>query len=683
MLARARPHIAAVALATAALIVLTCAYSWPLVLHPGSGVPHDRGDPLLVSWILWWSTKTVPLTAAWWNAPAFYPASGVLAFSETLLGLAPLTAPIIWLSSSPLLAYNAAFLASFVLSGLGAYALGFVLTRQHGASFVAALAFAFAPYRLSHLQHVQLLSSYWMPVSLAALHLFSRRPRTWWAVVFAACWMLQALACGYYFFFLSLLVLLWLAWFAARAWSARATLRLAACWIAAGLLLVPLFAGYKRIQDGYGYKRVPSEIAYYSADGAGIFSASPDSWLWHGVHAVEGRPESEIFPGLTIVLLAAAGAAFAMNRRSDPDRAALRFYLGAALFMWLLALGPWPAWRGEPTGVPGPYAALMALPGFNGMRVPARLWMLAVLCLAATAALVVSRIRHVPARRAITACAALGLLLDGWPGSFAVLAAPEMRVTTTRATARLGLPLRGNETETMYGAMAQSRPVFNGYSGYEAPQHPALRDLLDTHDQRILARLSAHETIEAVIERELDPDGAWRAFVAAHPGARLVDETPAWSSYEIPPSGDAAPAPPRGFPLRIARLDASTNAKDVNAILDGDLDTRWHSLHQDGGETIVADLGDVRDITWVVMSLGTYASQYPRALEVSTSLDGIAWTSRWTGRPALETYDAAVRAPREVPVAIPVGGRGRFVRLRQTSATPRADWTIVELKVLE
>src|ERR1700730_13519354 len=87
---RSDPDWRAVLLAAAALPALTCAYPWPLVLHVGSAVPHDRGDPLLVTWILWWSTHAVPLTTAWWNAPAFYPSPGVFAFSENLLGLAPI-----------------------------------------------------------------------------------------------------------------------------------------------------------------------------------------------------------------------------------------------------------------------------------------------------------------------------------------------------------------------------------------------------------------------------------------------------------------------------------------------------------------------------------------------------------------------------------------------------------------
>ena len=113
-----------VLLAAAALAVLACAYSWPLVLHARSAVAHDRGDPLLVTWILWWSTHTLPLTGAWWNAPAFFPSTGVFAFSEHLLGLAPIAAPIIALTHSPVPAYTAAFLLSYVLSGLGAYVPG-------------------------------------------------------------------------------------------------------------------------------------------------------------------------------------------------------------------------------------------------------------------------------------------------------------------------------------------------------------------------------------------------------------------------------------------------------------------------------------------------------------------------------------------------------------------------------
>src|SRR5207253_3020097 len=148
---------------------------------------------------------------------------------------------------------------------------------------------------------------------------------------------------------------------------------------------------------------------------------------------------------------------------------------------------------GEALAIPGPYALLAKLPGFNGIRVPARMWMLAAMSLATAAALIVARIAPDRRRVMVAAIVTLGVMLDGWPRRFPVVAAPAMRVTSTSARVRLGLPLHEAETETMFGAISQERPVFNGYSGYAAPQHAALRDLLERHDDRILARLAAAE----------------------------------------------------------------------------------------------------------------------------------------------------------------------------------------------
>ena len=120
---------------------------------------------------------------------------------------------------NPLLAYNTAFLLAFVLSGLAAHFWRHTITRRHDLSFVAGLAFSFAPYRLPQIAHVQVLSAYWMPLALAGLHRYFGIPRrgesphwptTRWLVLFAGAWLMQALACGYYLFFLSVLVGLWL-----------------------------------------------------------------------------------------------------------------------------------------------------------------------------------------------------------------------------------------------------------------------------------------------------------------------------------------------------------------------------------------------------------------------------------------------------------------------------------------
>ena len=210
---------AKVAAAGLAYFAITVIYSWPLPSMLGGAIAHDPYDPVLNAWILWWTTRVVPFTAAWWNAPIFLPAPGTLAFSEHLLGLAPIAAPVLAVTHNAFAAYNVALLGSFVLCGLSAYFLAFVLTRRHDASFVAGLAYAFAPYRLAHLAHIQVLSSYWIPMCLAALHKYGRTARARWAVIAAAAWLVQGYANGYYLFFLLPLVALWIAWYAPARWT--------------------------------------------------------------------------------------------------------------------------------------------------------------------------------------------------------------------------------------------------------------------------------------------------------------------------------------------------------------------------------------------------------------------------------------------------------------------------------
>src|SRR5437868_9808847 len=99
--------------------------TWPLAARLGTGIASDLGDPLLNAWLLWWSAHVVPLTAAWWNAPMFFPLPGVTAFSEHLLGLLPIAGPVLWTTGNLPLAYNLTLLTTFVFSAFAAHALCF------------------------------------------------------------------------------------------------------------------------------------------------------------------------------------------------------------------------------------------------------------------------------------------------------------------------------------------------------------------------------------------------------------------------------------------------------------------------------------------------------------------------------------------------------------------------------
>jgi hypothetical protein len=745
----------AVAIACGAYAALAIVYTWPLAARLG-GIPHDAGDPLLNTWILWWSgTQALPLTDTWWNAPMFVPAAGVLAYSEHLVGLVPIATPFTLLTGQPLVGYNVTFIATFFLSALGAHWLAYTLTRRHDVAAIAAIAFAFAPYRLGQVAHIQVLASFWTPICLAALHRYRDTFRTRWAVAAAAAWLLQGLSCGYFTLFLGALVALWFCWYAIGQWPARRLAIALGAFAVAAAAQAPFLHGYQVIlRDTYGLRRGIGEMRVFSADVASLLSASEDLWLWGWLRVIQ-RPEAYIFPGLTMVVLTAlamsrarpftgdaaesrtlillrrvlvavfavlllasalpfmlgpwqlsiGGVRLVSIARGDKPlslalavglaivallpgvRAAWRrcsaiaFYLLTAFVTWIFALGPDPTLMNQPLLYRAPYSWLMLLPGFDGLRVPARFWTMTLVCLAAIGALAVHRLEG-RRRRTVVAIALAGLLLDGWPGRFMVVAAPPLRPAPAGTAVRLDLPVTpDNDAAALYRQMFERTPLYNGMSGFAAPHYPAMTAMLDEHDREGLAALAARGPVGVVIDHAGDADGALRAMVAGFPGASQTHTEAGWSSYSIPRGPQPAVAEETGTPLPIARVAASRGKSSPERAIDGNVDTSWNGDTQQTPVTFTIELNSPSAVAQVVLDLGPYFSEFPARLRIDVSNDGTRWDTAWTGSGALPVYHAAVRHPRRVPAVFPIGREDvRFIRLEQIGSS-KADWSIAEVRV--
>jgi len=299
---------------TALAFVLT----YPLVWRLTSTIPHDLGDPLLSTTILWWNAHTLPLTDRWWDGFAFYPAGGMLAFSDHRLGESLLATPLQWVGASPLTAYNVTLLATFPMCAIAAHWLGFTLTRRHDTAAIGGLAYGFCPYRIAHLPHLELLAAFGMPAALAALHRYTDTGRWRWLAVFATALLVQGLCSSYYFLFFSVLLALWLLWFTRRDGLGRllAILIAAACAVVA---LLPVAIGYSRIHAYYGLTRPFYEIVRLSADVTSYLTAHETLRFW-GWTARWAKSEGELFPGATIAMLALVGGAIAWRREAMRDR---------------------------------------------------------------------------------------------------------------------------------------------------------------------------------------------------------------------------------------------------------------------------------------------------------------------------------------------------------------------------
>lgn len=318
-------------LAFAAYAALAVVVTFPLVLDLSSRVPRDLEDSLVYPTILWWSAHAVPLTDRWWNGFAFFPATGMMGFSAHLLGASLVASPLQWLGSSPIAAYNLTFLLSFPLSAIAAHALAWTLTKRHDAALVCGLAFGFNPYRVAHLEHLELLMAFGMPAALAALHLYADTRRRRWLAAFAAALTLQALSASYYALFFTVFLGMWMVWFLRRgAW--REGLAIVAAAGAAVVMISPIILGYSSVHQSYGFARHFEEVLWYSADVSSIATASPLSAVWGWTASWNGG-ERQLFPGLTITALAVIGAIVAHRARAH-DRDALAL---VSKMCWVIA----------------------------------------------------------------------------------------------------------------------------------------------------------------------------------------------------------------------------------------------------------------------------------------------------------------------------------------------------------
>ena len=317
--------------AFAAYSALAVLVTFPLVLHLTSRLPKDLGDPLLTTAILWWNAHVMPLTERWWNGFGFFPATGMMAFSAHFLGAGLIASPVQWLGGNAVTAYNLTFLASFPLCAVAAHALALTLTRRHSAGIVCGLVYGFNPYRVAHVEHLELLMAFGMPTALAALHLYADTRRTRWLGVFVVALTIQALTTSYYALFFTVFLGMWVLWFIRpSAW--REAVAIVAAGAVSALIISPIVLGYASIHDSHNLTREFTEVLMLSGDLSSLVTASPLSAFWGWTAPLNGG-ERQLFPGLTVTALAIAGVVLLRRSRTgDGNRLTI-----ASNICWALA----------------------------------------------------------------------------------------------------------------------------------------------------------------------------------------------------------------------------------------------------------------------------------------------------------------------------------------------------------
>jgi len=395
-------------LAILAGLALAAALTWPTLRDPRHTVPGDIGDPALFAWQIAWGGHmllTHPLHL--WDSNTFYPAPHSLAFTDTVLGYAPFGLIGSGMDAA-VLRYNILYVLLHALAFIGAYAL----TRQLGAhplgAAVAGVAWAYAPWRLAHAGHLNVISTGGIALSLAMIarghgwslragHRLERHSPRWalagWLV---GAWQITlGLAIGLVFAYAMVAVCLvagasfgWSWWRRGRPpFGVRllvADLAGGVCFAAATVYMGLAYARVVQLNPqadrGLGWTEM------YSPAWRGLFIAPEASWLWGGLHAgararLPWPPEMTLLPGLALITLATTGTIFSIFRARHRILLAL-----GAIGVALLALGATLPWHGDP----GYLTLSKHLPGWAALRTPGRLTVWTTLLLAVLAAGAVS-----------------------------------------------------------------------------------------------------------------------------------------------------------------------------------------------------------------------------------------------------------------------------------------------------
>lgn len=423
-------------------LLLAVAATWPLAPNLDRAVA-DPGDPLLNVWILdwgWWATFHAPLEL--FHAPAFHPAKFSLAYSENLYGIALLLFPVRFAGAAPLAAYNLAMIAGFALCGTGAYVLVHRLTRSVPASVAAGVFYMLVPFRFVHLSQVQHVWGGWLPLLLAALLAYARRPSWKRGAVFAAMFVMNGLTNIHYLLFGAFATAVTAALLVPRAHWRNLVLPT----LVALLVLAPFLYPYVAVAKTYGMQRSADEVMRYSA--------MPMDWLPGAT-----EPERKLYPGL--VALLSIGAAFFARERSRLILALLWIAIGFAGSLGLNFVFHEFLFGG--------------VPGFRAIRAPARWAVIAHVGLAITIALATLAVARRNRWLAWIVPVAVGATLWAAPVRWFLMdpkTPPVYRWLSAQkvaAVAEMPMDVLTSDYEYLFHATAHHKPIVNGVSGFSPP----------------------------------------------------------------------------------------------------------------------------------------------------------------------------------------------------------------------
>ena len=503
---------------------LTVLLTYPQVRGFATSVPY-HSDPYFSMWRLGWVAHAIRhAPGQMFDTNIFYPEHLTLAYSDAMLLPGVILAPLFWAGTSPVIIYNLALFCAFTLSGLTAFSLARLVTGNVGASLVAGMIYAFAPYRFTHYMHLELQLVFWIPLLLFIIHRSLPHLTVRDGALFGAILGCQLLSCIYAGIYAAMFCVVFVPCLALSAVarpmpaSSGETRRspgeggtggrpfrpsikpLMAAGVMTGLLALPYAFAYVGARGTVGTRSI-EQFRFYSASLANYLSAPQMNRFYGGTAITDPifADEMNLFPGVVTVLLALTGAFASKSRSRYPYVVGLIF----AIVMTAGVNGVLHGWLFEHVSL------------FQALRSPARFGILVILCLAVLSAygmaVLLDRI-GTPKRRVGVTAAVVMLLMAEFSSSPPIVPVPAPSKVDAYLALRppaviVELPLISPygiwgslDWLYMYQGLSHFHKMLNGYSGYAPASFYQMRELMSGFpDDRSIAFLRRRRVDYVVI----------------------------------------------------------------------------------------------------------------------------------------------------------------------------------------
>ncbi len=354
--------------------------TFPLIFNLKDYVPGTV-DELYITWILNWDIHSIATNIfTLFHGNIYHPFPYATAFSDLHLTSAFIGILPVLITQEPLTAYTVNLFLSFALLGFTMYLLVHFLTDDFWASMVSGAIFGFSTYLLPKLGHLQVLTTYWIALSLLCYFAYIKFGKFRYfllCILFFYLQFVNSFQPAYFLVACLITISFYEVLTKRKSISFFINKRTAIVIFATLLLSIPIIYPYYYTSLTQGYTRDVREAIHTANRPEHFFLSYGRSHIGPTLYTLLYKSPGPFlydgYRGLVSIILTFIVLFYSLFKWKKQKPNYFSLFIGIAISMYVVSLGPAFQLGGkvikEPFLIPLPYALLYYIaPGFKGFR---------------------------------------------------------------------------------------------------------------------------------------------------------------------------------------------------------------------------------------------------------------------------------------------------------------------------